>query len=141
MVNRIDKEIIKVLESNSRLSFAEIGRKVNLSTSAVRERIIKLEDASVIESYSAKINYELIGFGIKAVILIKAHNGKLKVLSKKIIEFTEVKEVLSIMGEYNLHVIAFFKDTQHMQNFLDLLLPYGDTVTMITTKIPSERLK
>lgn len=141
MVDYIDKAIIGILEINARSSFAAIGREIGLSTSSVRERVNRLEEIGVIKSYNIKVDYSLLGLGIKTIIIIKAHNGKLKSLSKKIMEFKEVKNVQSIMGEYNLHVVAYFKDIPHMQAFLDQLLPYGDTVTMIATDIPDQRLK
>ena len=141
MVDQIDYEIIKALEINSRLSYTEIGKIVHLSTSAVRERIIRLEETNIILSYNAKIDYTLLGFGLEAIILIKAHKGKLKALSKKVLEFNEVKEALSIMGEYNIHVKGLFKDMKHLQKFLDDLLPYGDTVTLLSHQILPDRLK
>ncbi|RKE04980.1 Lrp/AsnC family transcriptional regulator [Marinifilum flexuosum] len=135
MVDQIDKEIIKILEFNSRLSFAEIGRKVNLSTSTVRERVIRLEETGVIEAYTTVINYKKLDNEIEALILFKAHRGKLKSFTKNVVNYKEIKEVRSVMGEYNLYMKAFFKDVEHMQSFLYSLLPFGDTVTMIASKI------
>lgn len=59
MVDGIDSRIIGLLRQNSRYSFAEIGRIISLSPSSVRERIQKLEDLGIIESYNIKVNYAL----------------------------------------------------------------------------------
>ncbi|MDG1333999.1 MAG: Lrp/AsnC family transcriptional regulator [Crocinitomicaceae bacterium] len=140
MVDAIDLRIIDVLEADARLSFAEIGRRVNLSTSAARERLIKLEDAGVIESYTAKLNHSLLGFALEAIVLLKSHDGKLPILSKIISSFPEVKEARSITGDYNIHVRAVFRDMDHLKDFLDGLLPYGDTVTYLSSKIKADRM-
>ncbi len=52
MVDAIDKQLLDILKDNSRLSFADLGRKINLSPSAVRERVQKMEDIGVIQKIS-----------------------------------------------------------------------------------------
>ncbi|WP_370514394.1 Lrp/AsnC family transcriptional regulator [Flavobacterium sp. I-STPA6A] len=51
MVDALDLKIIECLKQNARYSFVEIGKHVELSPSAVRERIQKLEDLEVIKGY------------------------------------------------------------------------------------------
>lgn len=140
MVDNIDIRILDILETNSRLSYAAIGRMVNLSTSATRERIIRLEENKIIKSYSIKIDNALIGKDIETIILMTARPGKLKILTKKLFEAPEVKEVLSVKLRYNLHIKAIFNNTKHMQEFLESFILYGESTTLVTTEIPISRL-
>ena len=80
---------------NSRISFADIGRKINLSPSAVRERIQKLEDHEIIKNYTAEIDYSKVGYGIEAFIILKLHSGKLKLFLNKSHQFSEIKKSIS----------------------------------------------
>ena len=57
-------KLIESLQHNARLSFAELGRKVGLSTPAVAERVHRLEDAGVITGYHASLNLAKLGVPI-----------------------------------------------------------------------------
>ncbi|NRG47269.1 AsnC family protein, partial [Bacillus sp. CRN 9] len=48
-MDEIDREILTILQNDGRISFAELGRQIKLSTPAVKERVKKLEDKNVIE--------------------------------------------------------------------------------------------
>ena len=67
----LNLKIIKQLQQNSRLSFAEIGRNVGLSAPAVAERVQKLEEAGVIKGYSLILDHEKLGFYVQAQITLK----------------------------------------------------------------------
>ena len=71
MIDGIDLEILKILQSNARTSNAEIARQVDLAPSAVFERIRKLEERGVIEGYSARINPEGVGLPLLAFIFVR----------------------------------------------------------------------
>ena len=56
-----DWQLLTLLQADARLSFSELGRRVNLSTPAVAERVRKLEDAGIIRGYHAEIDASLLG--------------------------------------------------------------------------------
>ena len=68
MIDEIDWKILKELQINARISFAELGRRVGLTTPAVIERIRKLEDAKIITGYRAEIDTAKVGLPITAFI-------------------------------------------------------------------------
>lgn len=131
MVSDIDREIIGFLKINARASFAEIGRKIALSPSAVRERVQKLEDLGVIKSYGVKLNQALLGNGLEVFILLKIIDGKLKYILSEINTFPEVQEVYRITGPYNIHVRVVLRDQLHLQQFIDKLIQYGSPTTLL----------
>ena len=55
----IDVKILEVLQDNARVSISELSKKVNLSLSAVSERLKKLENSNIIESYTAILDAKL----------------------------------------------------------------------------------
>lgn len=131
MLSDLDTEIIDILKQNSRTSFAEIGRKIALSPSAVRERIQRLEDLGVIKSYGVKLNQALLGNGLEVFILLKIFDGKLKYILSEINTFPEVQEVFRITGPYNIHVRVALRDQLHLQQFIDKLIKYGSPTTLL----------
>ena len=60
-MDTINWKILDYLQQNARLSNAEIGRKVGLSSPAVAERIKKMEDYGIIEGYTTKVSYTKTG--------------------------------------------------------------------------------
>ncbi|CAL2062515.1 Lrp/AsnC family transcriptional regulator [Tenacibaculum sp. 190524A05c] len=138
MVDQIDQLILNALNYNSRISFADIGRKINLSPSAVRERIQKLEDHEIIKNYTAEIDYSKVGYGIEAFIILKLHSGKLKLFLNESKKFKEIKKAYRITGSQNIHMKVVLKNQLHLQEFIDQLIDYGDTTThLILSEIKS----
>ena len=98
MVDDLDKELLDILKDNSRLSYADLGRKINLSSSAVRERIQKLEEFEVIQKYTLQLNNKKLGNDLEAFILLKVFPGQLVHILKKITSFQEIQEAHSRYG-------------------------------------------
>jgi Lrp/AsnC family leucine-responsive transcriptional regulator len=67
-VDSVDRRIIAALRENGRATYAELGRQVGLSASAVHERVGKLEATGVITGYHAVVNPSLVGLGVTALI-------------------------------------------------------------------------
>ncbi|WP_047419707.1 Lrp/AsnC family transcriptional regulator [Cellulophaga sp. Hel_I_12] len=139
MLSTIDIQIIKILKKNSRASFAEIGRKIALSPSSVRERIQKLEDLGVIKSYSIKLNHAMMGNGLEVFIMLKIFDGKLQYILSEITTYPEVLEVFRITGPYNIHMRVALRDQLHLQQFVDKLIKYGSPTThLILSELKNE---
>ncbi len=131
MVDSIDMQLLNLLKENSRQSFADLGRKISLSPSSVRERIQKMEDTGLIKRYDIQIDYKKLGYELEAFILLKVFPGQLKDVLKKIKDFPEIKEAHRITGNQNLHLRVIFKNQIDLQNLLDKLMLFGDTNTFL----------
>jgi Lrp/AsnC family transcriptional regulator, leucine-responsive regulatory protein len=86
-VDAIDLQIIDLLRSNARLSYAELARQVGLSAPAVHERVGKLESTGVIRGYRAEVTPEQVGLGVTALIGIAQQAG------------TEIDDVVAALRE------------------------------------------
>ncbi len=130
-VDNIDHKILSHLKKNSRISFADLGRIINLSPSAVRERIQKMEDTGIIKHYDLSLDYKLLGYTIEAFVLVKVFHGNLKALFILINKLPEIKEAHRITGNQNVHLKVVLKDQLHLQDLIDKLMQYGDTTTFL----------
>ena len=63
-----DRMILEVVQSDARLSFREIGRRIGMSTPTVSERIRRLESAGIIKGYAAKVDRAAVGREIGAFL-------------------------------------------------------------------------
>lgn len=131
MVDNIDRQLLDILNENSRMSFADLGRKVNLSPSTVRERIQKLEDNEVIQKYNIQLNNKKLGDDIEAFILLKVFPGQLRHVLEKIKDFKEIKEAHRITGSQNIHLKVVVKNQICLQELLDQLMIFSDTNTFL----------
>lgn len=131
MVNDTDKAILRELKKDSRRSFAEIARLINLSASAVRDRILKMEDTGLIKKYSIELNQRLLGNDLEVIILVKVFHGKLNSFFQIIPQIPEIERAYRITGDQNLHLKLILKNQLHLQNVIDKIMPYGDTKTML----------
>lgn len=69
-IDRTDLLILQCLVDNATLTHKEIGRRVHLSGQAVGMRVRKLEEAGVIEGYSARLSAPLLGFAVEGFVVI-----------------------------------------------------------------------
>jgi len=71
VLDAFDYRILEILNDNSRLSYAEIGRMISLSQSATKERVQNLIDIGVIRKFSVDIDYSKLGYNLCVIINIK----------------------------------------------------------------------
>ena len=131
MVDKIDEQLLKILKENSRFSFADLGRKINLSPSAVRERVQKMEETGVIKKYSIQVDNKKLGKDLEAFILLKVFPGQLRHILDRIKDFDEIKEAHRITGSQNIHLKVVVENQIKLQKLLDQLMVFSDTNTFL----------
>ena len=124
-------KILRCLQENSRQSNTDIAKKVGISSPAVAERIRKMEDAVVINGYYAKLSYKETGYQLKAIITLRAFMGRLKPFLVKVKSFEEVVNCFRITGNENIVLEVVLRNQQHLEQFIDQLITYGETKTQI----------
>jgi Lrp/AsnC family leucine-responsive transcriptional regulator len=70
-VEDIDRQIVKLLARDGRMSYTDLGRSTGLSVSAVHQRVRRLEQRGVIRGYGANVDAESIGLPLTAFVSIK----------------------------------------------------------------------
>lgn len=71
-LDEVDRQILRLLQSDARITREQIARKLRLSKSAVQYRIKKLEESRIIEGYYARVNASMIGREYEAITLVRA---------------------------------------------------------------------
>ncbi|SFU33953.1 Lrp/AsnC family transcriptional regulator, leucine-responsive regulatory protein [Pustulibacterium marinum] len=129
--DEINWSILLLLQQNARFTNAEIGRRVGLSSPAVAERIKKMEDLGVIKGYSANIDHNATGHQLKAIITLKVFSGRLKPFLETVKKYEEVINCYRITGVENIIMEVLLFDQQHLEDFIDRVIQYGETRTHI----------
>lgn len=130
-LDEYDYKILQILNENSRLSYAEIGRKISLSQSATKERVLNLVENGVIKQFSVDIDFTKLGYGLKVVMSLKFKNDEFKTFLNNLSRFPEIISCKRITGEYCLVAECILADSSHLENLIDRLIPYGTPTTSV----------
>lgn len=140
-LDAIGWKLLEALQQNARLSFAELGRKIGLSTPAVAERVRRLEEAGVITGYHAALDMAKLGVPIRVLVRLTIHGGDLQVSRtvKAIKEMPEISRCHRITGEESFVIEAHVVSIRHMEVLIDKLSTLGATSTSTVLSSPVER--
>lgn len=107
-LDRIDQKIIRMLEGNSRLSFAELAEEVGLSKTPCWKRVKALEDAGVIRGYSLVVDPAKIGFGLEAFVQVTISPETYAEFEAAVVRHPLIRRCHATTGEddYLLQIIA-----------------------------------
>ena len=136
MLDEIDRKILLELQSDARTSYAELGRRVGLTTPAVIERVRKLEDAGVITGYRAEIDTAKIGLPITAFVRMSITGVDYSRIIEVAQQSNEVLECHRGTGGDSFIMKVAVASVEHLQEIIDKLTPYGITTTAIVLSSP-----
>lgn len=128
--------ILRELQENARITFSELGRRVALTAPAVADRVRRLEEAGVIRGYRVEVDREALGLPVLAFIRITATGAECRALAAEISGFPEVLECHRVTGEEAFIAKVAVRSVAHLQDLIDRLMPYGETITSIVLSSP-----
>ena len=138
-LDQIDRNLIAELQEDARLSFAELGRRVGLTTQAVIDRTEKLEDAGVITGYRAEVDASKVGFPITAFVRMSITGVDYSHIIDVAQSSSEVLECHRGTGGDSFIMKLAVSSVEHLQEVIDRLTPYGITTTTIVLSSPVKR--
>ena len=104
---------------------------VHLSRTAVSRRISTLKRLRVLNDAAEVLNYESLGFGVRAVVEVDAPRHAAEILRKRLLVQPEVLTVVEIAGDGLLSLDVIAVDMEHLHSFITTLQRSGDTSTKI----------
>ena len=137
-LDRIAWKIVEELQQDARLSWAELGRRVGLTTPAVAERVHRLEKLGVIRGFHADISLERLGMPIQIFVRLSMAGPESLVRSfqQQVKTWEEVLECHRVPGSDSFIVKARVVSVEHLESFLDKMGHYGTTSTATVLSSP-----
>lgn len=121
MLDTIDKKLINLLQQNSKQTTKQLSLQLNLSVTAVYERVKKLENQKVIEKYVAIVNKNKIekSFLVFCHIKLMQHSKEyLNTFEYEILKLEEVSECFHVSGDYDYILKIYVKDMDAYRSFV-----------------------
>ena len=119
--DQLDRAILEALQVNSRISVADLARKIHLSQPAVHQRIKRLERAGIIEKYVALVNREAVGYDLLCFIRVSIQphtKAQLEGFQKVIEELPSVLECYRTAGSHDLLLKVAVQDHKELDRFI-----------------------
>ena len=111
--------IIKLLQEDGRMSYAQIAKHLNLTEGAVRKRVLHLLDNQII-SIIAEADPTAFGYNFPATVSITPSPGvEIDALAQYFCELSEVTYVVHYAGEYNLAIDIYVQSPEQFHAFLN----------------------
>lgn len=135
-IDALNAQLVGELQRDARLSLAELGRRVGLSSPAVAERLQRLEAGGVIRGYHADIDPRALGYTLTVVIRIRPAPRELTKVADLARATPEVVECQRVTGDDCFFMKAHVRDVQHLEELIDRFIVYGVTTTSIVQSAP-----
>ena len=141
ILDKINRNIIKELSNNSRITISDLSRLVHLSAPAVKERIEKLEEQGAIQKYSVITDPEKLGFNITGFVYANVVLGKEKEFTAQLKNCSAVTDCFNVTGEKAYIFKVCVKNMSELDKLLEALSPLckTDTSLILSTVIASRQ--
>lgn len=142
--DELDRAILNELQSNCRISNAELARKIHLSQPAVHNRIKRLEKQGVIQTYSAILDRDVVGFDLLCFIHITmdSHTPEtMEPFEQAIAALPQVLEFHRLTGDYDALLKAVLRDRRDLERFIKDDLTPIEGVRRIKTSVVLDEIK
>ena len=140
--DRRNVELLSQLRDDPRLNTSELARRVGMSAPAVRERILRMEEAGIIRGYRLELDPEALGYPVSAYVRVRPTSGQLPKIAELARSLPQVVECHRVTGEDCFVLKLYLPSINELDQVLDQLLTYGQTTTSIiqSTPVPSRSL-
>lgn len=139
-----DKQILKLLQSDCRISNADLAEQVSMSASACWRKIRALEDSGVIEGYRAGVSPQAVGLGFQALVHVQLarHNPEhLTDFITAVKTRQEVVDCYATTGQADYHLRVLCRDIAAYNDFLENFLFRLPAVESAQTNVVLREIK
>lgn len=135
-LDEFTRNLLVELSGDARASYAELGRRVGLSPSAVAERMRKMEDEGIIQGYTTEISRAALGLPILAVIRMTCDGTHYHPFVKFVKTLGEVRVCHHVTGGDAFFLEVTSRSMEDLERLIERLLPYGIPTTSLVFSSP-----
>ena len=143
-LDKTDLKILHILQENSKITNLDLSKKIGLSPAPTLERVKKLENTEIIQSYHAKVNQQAIGLNVKTFVQVSLAWQKDNALNNfmaKVQEIDEIVECDIITGEADFLMKIVCKDIPTYEQLLFKTLSQIEEIERLKTLMTLSTIK
>ncbi|MCL2541209.1 MAG: Lrp/AsnC family transcriptional regulator [Nocardioidaceae bacterium] len=137
-VESTDRRILELLAADGRMSYTDLGKATGLSTSAVHQRVKRLEQRGLILGYGATVNYTEIGMPLTAFIAIRPMDpSQPDDAPERLMTLREVESCWSVAGEESYLIKVRSSAPSELEDLLARIRAVANVATRTTIVLRS----
>jgi Lrp/AsnC family transcriptional regulator for asnA, asnC and gidA len=142
-IDEIDQKIINLFNEDGRMSYRRIAKRLDISIGTVHNRMEKLTKNGVIKKFVPIIDHSKLGYNLTTIIGVRVKGGVLENWEDRTAYKQNVLCMYDVTGEFDAILVARFRDTGELDQFIKGLLKEADvqrTYTQTVLNIVKEDL-
>lgn len=136
-LSKTDKEIIKLLQEDGRMSFVDMAERIGVTEGTIRRKFYRLVEDGIIE-IGAKSDPFVIGFDTPAVIGLNVKPSHVRQVMEEVARLPRVRQLMLTTGMFDIIVVGYFASNQELANFVTEKLAGIEGVTNTNTSVVLE---
>jgi len=141
LLDSFGRNLLDELQSNARLSIAELSRRIGLSPTATAERLKQMEEAGIFHGYTVEIDREALGLEVMAFIRMSCGGQNYHRLIDFVESLEEVRECHHLTGSDDFLLKITTTSMADLEALIEALLPYGNPITSLVLSSPVKHRK
>ena len=140
-LDEIDSAILGLLKTNSRMSFIEMSRQLDVSDATIQFRIKRLKERGIIEKFTIIVDPDAIGYTVVAIMLIQIDADKHDASKIALSKIPEISEVYSVLGEHDLFIKVWSRSLEEINSIINDKIRSIDGIKDLLEIVVVERVK
>jgi Lrp/AsnC family leucine-responsive transcriptional regulator len=135
-------DLLRLLREDPRISISELARRIGMSAPAVRERVLRLEEAGIIRGYTVELDPVALGYPLSAFVRVRPAPGRLPQVAELARRLPQVSECHRVTGDDCFVLKVHLRGLDQLDELIGQFLAHGQTTTSLvqSTPVPSRGL-
>lgn len=139
-LDKTEKEIIKLLQRDGRMSFVDMADQVGVTEGTIRRKFYRLVEEGVIR-IGAVTDPFLIGFKTPAVIALSVETSKINDVVRALEKLPRIRQLLLTTGNFDILLVGYFSSNRELAQFVTEELAKIDGILDTNTSVVLEIFK
>lgn len=143
-LDHYDLVLLAALQQDARVPQSELGQRAHLSTAAVNRRLKRLQEAGVIEAFTARLRPQALGYDLTVIVEVKAENERadlLDDLQRRFAACPQVQQCYYVTGEWDFVLVLVVRDMDQYTALTRELFFASNNVKRFKTLVVMNRAK
>lgn len=140
-MDEMDRMLLSALKEDGRISFRELGQKMDVSAQTVSDRVDKLRERGIIRGFTVVVDEGKVGYPVDFTVELDVELPKMKGILKELTLYPELYQVNVVTGEHDVLVLGVARDITHLYEIIEEKISNIDGIKATKTSISLKTVK